>query len=223
MVYHFHNWVADSGSRSLDVEHRAYGRSGVHHISEAVCLAWLDVPSHEHEWNMGVGMCPCAVLRAIVSLIEVVVEESGAQNGNHVATTGCIIAVYDALSDPLRHSSRGSLLVVYHIREILVLLLQFANDGVLHLLAADVVLCEEVVVDIEVVADIVLYVFALNAKLLRESLVEAVDDRTHVGASAWQLVLLHGVGVVSATVVGSEEEQIVALAHLLVECVEEML
>ena len=62
----------------------------------------------------------------------------------------------------------------------------------------------------------------LDAILGAEGLVERLDFVPCGIAVGGYLVLLHHIGVVHATVVGGEEEEVVALAHLLVEIGEEV-
>ena len=78
-------------------------------------------------------------------------------------------------------------------------------------------------VEVETLADDILGVLDVESELSLQLLVEVAHLCAHVATATRQLVLLQRVRVVAATVVGSEEQQIVALAHLSVECLKELL
>ena len=105
----------------------------------------------------------------------------------------------------MRNRGYSSILVVDDKWEYLALLLELVDDGSLNLIVAEIVLRKEVAVDVEAVVQNSVDVLALNAKQLAHSIVNCSYFCINVGITTRQLVCLHRVGIMCATVVSSKE------------------
>lgn len=179
----------------------------------------LDVPAIEHEGDMGVVGVPGSMgCTAVVGGVTHILP-SGLRHEIDVAAASAAVAIDDHLAHGLRQGCRQDMLVIDSCDDMFVVeqvaddLRLDVTDGLTGFGGTGMVEKDHIVGDIE--DD------RRKTEACFELLFHGFDPVPHLQSAGGYMALFEQVGVVGGSVVGREEDEVVATSYLLVESLEE--
>ena len=172
----------------------------------------LDSPTHENQRNVGVVWIPLTMVGSLHA-VGIVVR---LQYDGYTTATLTVVTIHDAHLHILRNALGHRLL---HITGILhaTVFLQHVHHALLNLGEIQLVFLDDVTVEKHLIVHHGLHQLAHVRILLSQGMIQFPSHRITIPITRWNAAILQETGVVHRSMIGTLENQIVALAHLLIE------
>ena len=196
------------------------GGDGWHNIGHE-CLPGgctvLDSTTHENQRNVGVVWIPLTMIGSL----HAVGIEIRLQYDSHITASLTVVTIHDAHLHILRNALGHRLL---HIAGILhaTVFLQHVHHALLDLGEIQLVFLDDVTVEKHLIVHHGLHQIAHVRILLSQGLIQFLSHRITIPITRWNAAVLQETGVVHRSMVGTQENQIISFAHLLIEIRKEI-